>query len=117
MLKACYTMETLSKAFTVIIELRIEIDNDNIYIRTRMPADRAAQASPRMEEAEGFLFDGPDALTIKEAVGLLKSSRGTVDNLRKEGKLTSYHKGRRVRLDRREVEEARKWWSVIKGKV
>mgnify|MGYP003939865787 CR=1 FL=1 len=114
---AYYTMETITQSVTLIIELHIDITDDNVHINANVPVNGSLQSAQSPEATGDFLFDGPDAMTVKEAADLLNSSRGTVDNMRKEGKLTSYNKGRHVRLDRREVEEARKWWSVRKGKV
>ncbi|SEO06390.1 hypothetical protein SAMN05216436_1316 [bacterium A37T11] len=64
---------------------------------------------PETEAEEDFLFDGPNAITIDEATKMLKGSRGTVDNLRKNNKLKSHYKCRSVRLDHRQVLEATKW--------
>ena len=115
-------MKTITKSFTVIIELHIEIDNDDINIIAKVPDDAASAAQPSTNApataaTEGFLFDGPDAVTIKEAEDILKATRGTIDNMRKDNKLTSYCKGRKVRLDRQEVVAAKVWWSAAKGKM
>lgn len=115
-------MENHVQSFTVIIKLNIEINNDDINIIATVPNDYPRTPPPpavaqAAAEAGPFLFDGPDALTIKEAESILKATRGTIDNMRKDNKLTSYYQGRKVRLDRREVEAAKIWWSVAKGKV
>lgn len=58
-----------------------------------------------------------DLITIKEAAAHLNVSRYTVDAMRKRGELTSIRRNNRVRLNWHEVKEARKWYSVRKGKV
>ena len=115
-------METNTQTFTVIIKLELAIDNNNINVVASVPDSNPGEAAPPpaaevAAATEPFLFDGPDAMTIAEVEGALKACRATIDNMRKENKLTSYYRGRTVRLDRREVEAARIWWSVAKGKV
>ncbi len=58
-----------------------------------------------------------ELITIKEAAAVLNVSRYTVDAMRKRGQLTSIRSNGRVRLKRHEVLDARKWYSVLKGKV
>lgn len=56
-------------------------------------------------------------MTIKEAIAVLKVSRYTVDAMRRRGQLTTIRQHNRIRLLRQEVDEARRWYSVAKGKV
>lgn len=68
-----------------------------------------------METADGDAE--AELMTIKEAAAQLNVSRYTVDAMRKRGDLTSIRRNGRVRLMRNEVLAARKWYSVLKGKV
>ncbi|MDR2273517.1 MAG: helix-turn-helix domain-containing protein [Sphingobacterium sp.] len=61
-------------------------------------------------------YSDEELMTVKEAYLELKISRNTLDQLRREQKLTSVFKKRNVRLIRTEVEAAKKWYSLIKGK-
>ena len=62
-------------------------------------------------------FHEDELMTIRQAAIELRVSRGTVDKLRKEGKLTSLHQDRNVRLIRAEVIAAKIWYSRNKGKL
>lgn len=64
-----------------------------------------------------YIVDGPDAITVQEASKILNCGETTIENMRKDGRLRSYYRGRSVRLRRQEVMDARTWWSVAKGKV
>ena len=55
-------------------------------------------------------------MTIKEAYLTLKISRNTLDELRRNGKLTNIFKKRNIRLIHAEVEAAKNCYSLIKGK-
>lgn len=57
-----------------------------------------------------------ELMTVREAYLELKISRNTLDELRRQKKLTSIFKKRNVRLIRTEVEDAKKWYCLIKGK-
>jgi len=57
-----------------------------------------------------------ELMTVREAYLELKISRNTLDELRRQKKLTSIFKKRNVRLIRAEVEDAKKWYCLIKGK-
>lgn len=57
-----------------------------------------------------------ELMTVREAYLELKISRNTLDELRRQKKLTSILKKRNVRLIRAEVEEAKKWYCLVKGK-
>lgn len=56
-------------------------------------------------------------ITINEALHILKISRGTLYKLRKKGQIASRETNRSVRLLKSDVEEAKGWYSISKGKV
>lgn len=70
-----------------------------------------------MDDRTDYLEEGPEAITVQEASKILNCSETTIENMRKDGRLRSYYRGRSVRLHRQQVLEARQWWSVAKGKV
>lgn len=83
---------------------------------------KAAQnAEKPIEEApdeipEVKTYSEDELMTVREAYLELKISRNTLDALRRQKKLTSIFKKRNVRLIRAEVEDAKKWYCLIKGK-
>jgi len=58
-----------------------------------------------------------ELVTIKEAAHLLGVSRWKVDNMRKKKQLTTLDRGGQIRLIRKEVDDAKIWYSIPKGKV
>lgn len=58
-----------------------------------------------------------ELLTIIEAIDILKISRSTLYRLRNNGKINTIVYRRSVRFLKKEVEEARIWYSIPKGKV
>ncbi len=94
----------------IIIEKLVRIE--------KLTLELTRQLLTQTDDNQPFDWDDPStALTIKEARDVLNASRNKVDGMRKQGTLTSYYRGKFVRLCRREVEGARKTWSVMKGKV
>ncbi|MEN5435271.1 hypothetical protein ABE545_16675 [Sphingobacterium faecium] len=62
-------------------------------------------------------YSEEELMTIREAYLELKISRNTLDGLRRQKKLTSVFNKRNVRLIRTEVEAAKRWYSLVKGKL
>lgn len=94
----------------IIIEKLIRIEKITLELAHRL----LSQA----DEHQPFDWDDPHrAITIEETRGILNASRNKVDGMRRQGLLTSHYRGKFVRLCRKEVEAARKTWSVVKGKV
>lgn len=58
-----------------------------------------------------------ELMTVKQAYLEMNVSRSTIYVLRKLGRLTSLYSKKNVRLLRSEVEEAKKWYSQMKGKI
>ncbi|TYR36342.1 helix-turn-helix domain-containing protein [Sphingobacterium phlebotomi] len=85
-----------------------------------------SQHLPTPSEEENVKREGnarPDRLpqeeliTIKQAEGILGVSRWKIAKMREEGELTDYDRNGQIRLSRREVEAAKIWYSIPKGKV
>lgn len=74
----------------------------------------AEEASTEIQQVKTYSED--ELMTVREAYLELKISRNTLDELRRQKKLTSIFKKRNVRLIRAEVEDAKKWYCLIKGK-
>ncbi|HLT87962.1 MAG TPA: hypothetical protein VKZ57_10245 [Sphingobacterium sp.] len=62
-------------------------------------------------------YSEKELVTIKEARHILGVSRWKIDKMRDEDELTTLDKNGQVRLIRKEVEEAKVWYSIPKGKV
>lgn len=73
-----------------------------------------AEAPAEVKQVKTYTED--ELMTVREAYLELKISRNTLDELRRQKKLTSIFKKRNVRLIRAEVEDAKKWYCLIKGK-
>ena len=58
-----------------------------------------------------------ELFTNDEAIAHMKISRSTLDRSRKEGRISTIKYGRAVRFLKTEIEEARIWYSIPKGKV
>ncbi len=75
------------------------------------------------EKNEGELRIDPKAyseaelMTLKEAEYELKASRWKIKRMREEGALTELKRKDGIRLIRSEVEAAKKWYSIPKGKI
>lgn len=125
------TMNTHNQKFNLKIT-DIEIKDGYLSITAMIidssashAADAGGTAMPvphgsvyRFEDSDtDCLVDGPEAVTVKEASRILNCGDTTIENMRKDGRLKSYYRGHNVRLRRQQVEEARTWWSVPKGKV
>ncbi len=114
-------------SFTLKIK-RIEIIGDQLVMEASFSEGAPPKRSGANEHlgmpayvfgaADGdYLEEGPEAITIQEASTILGCGETTIENMRKDGRLKSYKRGRLVRLRRQQVVEARGWWSVPKGKV
>ena len=73
--------------------------------------------APDIYNGERDAYRPEELITVKEAAAILNVSRWKVDDMRDKNKLTSLERNRRIRLIRREVEAAVKWYSIPKGKV
>ncbi len=120
-------MNNSNRKFNIKIT-HIELNGNNIIIgflldNTQPPAPDQPAPVP-----EGQLYwsdgpepeclpEGPEAITIAEASKILNCVETTVDNMRQDGRLKSYYRGRSVRLRRAQVVAARGWWSGPKGKI
>ena len=71
---------------------------------------------PPAEIQQVKTYSEDELMTVREAYLELKISRNTLDELRRQKKLTSIFKKRNVRLIRAEVEDAKKWYCLVKGK-
>lgn len=69
------------------------------------------------EKADRDAYTDDELCTVGEACLMMKVSRSTIDRLRDAGKLSSLEKKGRVRLVKAEIEEAKIWYSVRKGKL
>ncbi len=98
---------------SLLLELLREIRD---LLRAHLEPTPSREA-PAPEPPDRVWDDATYLVTTKEAMAILHASRNTVDALRREGRLTTYSRGRFVRLLRAEVEAARHWWSVPKGKI
>src|SRR5690606_34271406 len=58
-----------------------------------------------------------ELMTVKEAMAELRISRWKIDDMRDKGQLTTIDRGSRVRLIKEEVQAAKIWYSVPKGKI
>lgn len=82
---------------------------------------KAAQNALKTEEVPTEIqqvktYTEDELMTVREAYLELKISRNTLDELRRQKKLTSIFKKRNVWLIRAEVEDAKNWYCLIKGK-
>ena len=105
-------------AIHILLEQRLMCN----YFNKCNPVHPDLVAPDPTERKPGFLDDAPmpveeELLTIREAIIRLNISRSTLDKLRNEGRLTTLKQNRSVRLLKSEVEEARGWYSLRKGKV
>ncbi|SEM54286.1 hypothetical protein SAMN05216436_105131 [bacterium A37T11] len=94
------------------------------YLKRRLQDSPDQQPGPIAEyyDQNGTkqLYDERQLMTISQATRLLKISRFKLDDMRATGKLCTLKKDpndREVRLLRSEVEAARVWYSIPKGKV
>ena len=78
------------------------------------PLKPVDEVSAEMQQVKTYTEE--ELMTVREAYLELKISRNTLDALRRQKKLTSIFKKRNVRLIRAEVEDAKKWYCLIKGK-
>lgn len=102
-----------AKTERLTLEVLVEIRD---LLRAYLPPPSGREAPPPASP-EVIWADEKHLMTVKEAMHHLNASRNTVDTLRREGKLTTYKRGKSVRLLRAEVEAARSWWSIPKGKI
>lgn len=122
-------MEFTSQTFQIQIT-NIELKDNQVFItgtlQSMVPALPPVAVSPTCSAGPVYtapdtpgdeLPEGPEAITLQEAAAILKCSDSTIENMRRDGRLKSYYRGRSVRLSRQQVMEARVWWSVAKGKV
>lgn len=58
-----------------------------------------------------------ELMTVDEACRELLISRWKLTDMRNKGQLTTIERGRSVRLIRAEVEAAKLWYSIPKGKI
>jgi predicted DNA-binding transcriptional regulator AlpA len=63
------------------------------------------------------IYEEKELVTIKEAMGILGVSRWKIFDMRKKGQFTKVERDGWKRLIKAEVEAARIWYSVPKGKV
>lgn len=64
-----------------------------------------------------YLEEGDSLVTIKMARYEMNIVRTTLFNLRQQGLITTYEKGRSVRFKASEISAAKGWYSVLKGKL
>lgn len=62
-------------------------------------------------------YSETELVTIKEAAHILGVSRWKIGKMRDEDELTTLDKNGQVRLIRQEVEDAKVWYSIPKGKI
>ena len=58
-----------------------------------------------------------DLIDMEEAMSIMNVSRSTLTRLRKSGKITTIYHHRAVRFLKSDIEHARGWYSIPKGKV
>lgn len=58
-----------------------------------------------------------DLIDMEEAMSIMNVSRSTLTRLRESGKITTIYHKRAVRFLRADIENARGWYSIPKGKV
>ena len=87
-------------------------------LQERKAAQNAMKSAeePPAEIQQVKTYSEDELMTVREAYLELKISRNTLDELRRQKKLTSIFKKRNVRLIRAEVEDAKKWYCLVKGK-
>ncbi len=93
------------------------LDGAATTLTAAVPVPAGLVYRPKDQADPDYLVDGPEAVTLKEAAGILNCGDTTIENMRNDERLKSYYRGRSVRLRRAQVEAARAWWSVPKGKV
>lgn len=105
----------IQKPLTIekLIEAKIVIQRSTA--RLSVKKNKETLTKVRVGYDEGLAEE--DLITIKEAEGILGVKRGKIKKMRDEGKLTDFGKDGRIRLSRKEVEEARVWYSIPKGKI
>ena len=91
--------------------------------------EQSAPAPPKGEEprenTEAYLHESGRELyyredelyTVKEACHILKVSRWKIGDMGQKGELTCLKRKGHVRLLRTEVEKAKLWYSIPKGKI
>jgi len=79
--------------------------------------DAGLQSEAKETDGEKVMYREEELMTVKEAMDVLKIGRWKLHDMRRKGELTTILRNKRVRLIRAEVEAARLWYSVPKGKV
>ncbi|SFS98402.1 helix-turn-helix domain-containing protein [Sphingobacterium wenxiniae] len=79
--------------------------------------DAGLQSEAKETDGEKVMYREEELMTVKEAMALLKVSRWKLTQMRKKAELSSISRDGRVRLIREEVEAARIWYSLRKGKI
>lgn len=86
--------------------------------------DVSAAPSPVPADPDGYdssdgvaSYEEEELMTVKEAMAELRVSRWKINDMREKGELRAVVRAGRVRLIKSEVEDARRWYSQMKGKV
>lgn len=110
-----HTLIELSRAYLeqsqCILQLLQPLAGESDLDLPSVEEDGSSGVSPKDSYAPEEL------MTVDQACRALKISRWKLTDMRDKGELTSIRNGRSVRLIREEVEAAKLWYSVPKGKI
>lgn len=111
-----YQLVTSVLRIEKMISAVVEKQSEDSLIVLRME-DANLQSEEKHDHGEKVMYLEEELMTVKEAMALLKVSRWKLTQMRKKAELSSISRDGRVRLIREEVEAARIWYSLRKGKI